>query len=607
MTINNKNNMEHFFVKYLTKKTVTWLLLISIMLPACKQTQTKQPKIKKSELKPAIIVDKNEKHGIQLAEARKLLSEGKLQEAQIILDKILKEDNQQKSDITDLLINEVDTCLKKPKNYGTYIEKSPLAKNHTLPSGKVEALAKKRVSMHLQNAGIKDIILALCKVDDLNIIADQSLSEKQRITVDMDNVPLHELLDYIARNMGISFHYGENIIWVTKTSAKKDNKPNLETHIFELKHGFIPNGLDAIDTKTKQQLVDEPDNELDDALKTFLMSDSTIPAYKVFKHRNLLAVRDTRERLRLVEYLLQSLDREPQQIIIQARFITVRQSDLFKLGLELHRFLVPASGETVGFDALRNKDTVTVVEKAGNKTTTTKLANTALAKGMDFKRLDLAGNLPGNMTISGVLSGTTFGALLNALQELGTAKTLSAPRVTVANNHWARIHHGTTRYYFEEYDLESVDFGDDQGVRGRMVPSGKPHKLELGYMLDVKPSIGNNSKTIIMTLKPDISNFVEWEYFETAKLPIVEQNMLKTTVVVNSGETVVLGGTITKTMTNKTKKIPIISNIPYIGKFFTYKEKTDQPYHLLVFVTAQLVSNSGQYVKTIPTTTKKDK
>jgi type IV pilus assembly protein PilQ len=201
--------------------------------------------------------------------------------------------------------------------------------------------------------------------------------------------------------------------------------------------------------------------------------------------------------------------------------------------------------------------------------------------------------------LSGILGNTTYQAVLDALQQSSSSKTLSAPRVTVTNNRRARIHRGSKRYYFEEYDLQSVDLGD-LGKGTKLVPTGKPKELELGYVLDVKVNAGNDGRTVMLALRPEITDFAGWDEFESARLPIVDKNELATTVVVGSGETVVLGGMINKLETSEVQKVPFLGDLPVLGYLFRHKETNDEPQHLLIFVTATLIGSSGEFLEVEP-------
>jgi type IV pilus assembly protein PilQ len=81
------------------------------------------------------------------------------------------------------------------------------------------------------------------------------------------------------------------------------------------------------------------------------------------------------------------------------------------------------------------------------------------------------------------------------------------------------------------------------------------------------------------------------------KLPRTHEQVIMTSVEVNSGETVILGGLINNTKTNNQKKVPFLGDLPLLGALFRRTETSSIPTNLLIFVTANVVSNSGEYLQ----------
>ena len=73
------------------------------------------------------------------------------------------------------------------------------------------------------------------------------------------------------------------------------------------------------------------------------------------------------------------------------------------------------------------------------------------------------------------------------------------------NNRQARIRKGDKLYYFEDYDVESIDRGDEHGTDQILVPSGSPTELPIGLTFDVNVNVGNDGRTIMLGLKPEKS------------------------------------------------------------------------------------------------------
>jgi type II secretory pathway component GspD/PulD (secretin) len=197
--------------------------------------------------------------------------------------------------------------------------------------------------------------------------------------------------------------------------------------------------------------------------------------------------------------------------------------------------------------------------------------------------------------------------------------------VTTVNNRPATIRVGEDFRYFEEYDTEEILVGTtDEGreiYTSRQVPVGSPTTEELGIQLDVTPSVGSDLHSVTLRLTPEIKDFVRWEYWEVAsdsrttsstttttgnttttngtdtstiKLPIFRVSRIETEVVVESGETVVMGGLITSSETRDEERVPLLSSIPIIGRLFRHDitEVTEQ--NLLIFVTATIISERGE-------------
>ena len=202
--------------------------------------------------------------------------------------------------------------------------------------------------------------------------------------------------------------------------------------------------------------------------------------------------------------------------------------------------------------------------------------------------------------------------LIRALEKKSSTVTLSAPRIATFSNRTARMRKGDKMYYFEEYQLQSVDRGN-AGTDQILVPSGKPSSLALGITFDVKPSIGADNRTILLGLKPEIVTFLQWEDFSSTttitnadksttkkdtevKLPRYHEQTVATSVAINSGETVILGGMVENRETSEIKRVPFLGEIPFIGALFRHTSVSREPTNLLIFVTATIINERGEYV-----------
>lgn len=561
-----------------------------------------------------------------LEEARDLFTAGDLEAAQETLAPLLRESNPP-AEVVELsveinrrralqaveraaaaleprAIQEVADRFVLPGTYGQTRMRRHVRTRPSTPLGPMEELLSRPVSMQLEDVGIRDLVFALSEIDGLNVIADQSLSAAQRINISVRDVPLDELLDYVARNMGIDFHIGKNVIWVTKAADPTELAAELDVLVYPLQHGFVPT-LGTAGAKHAGALTDrQEDNELQDALETFFSHGPPGATFRIYKDRNLLVARNTPANLRQIERLLEKLDRRPAQVLLEARFITVSREDLLSLGLNLQNLIIPASGTTAMFkDYMADERKIVVNRDAkGNIQSIIEEKVERIPEALGQKRLEALGTgrhpgLPGQLAISGILGNVTYQAVLDALEQKSSSETLSAPRVTVMNNRTAFIHRGKKRYYFREYELQAIDAGDG-GIRTQVAPVGEAQELDTGYMLNVRVNVGNDGRTLMLALNPEITEFIDFEsaFGADVKLPNITTNTLTTTVAVQSGETVVLGGTLSTDVSERASKVPIRGDVPGLGRLFRQREERSRPEHLLIFVTASILDSDGQFI-----------
>lgn len=500
-------------------------------------------------------------------------------------------------------LSEADQRLILPSTYGNTVVISPNLDPLEMPVGTMEDLINKRVSIQLENAGVKELVQVLSQVDGLNIIADDALEAENALTINVRNVPLKEVLSYIARNMGIAFHLGDNIIWVTQSAEPPGAGPKLDTRILHLRQGFIPS-LDG-----------NEDTELEDALDAFLADSPDGASFRVFKTRNVVIIRDTRENLRLVEELTKTFDRPPYQVLIEARFLTISEADLRDVGSE---FTIDAVAAPVVGDANQKAQVSGLLSSLGSMATWE-----WDAAGNRTVKADTSDGI-GVISVGGTIGNRAYEFLISALEKRSSTKNLSAPRVTVLNNRSARIRRGNKTLYYTELESVASDGGSDSGSGTVQTAfTGEPAELDTGVTLDVKVNVGNDGKTVLLGLMPEIVEISRWRSFNVVaggesssdnnsdngggsssspgnvELPELSESSVQTAVSVQSGGTVALGGLITTTVQKTVTKIPILGDIPLIGFFFRHTNEKTEPQHLLIFVTATVIDENGNFVRVV--------
>lgn len=460
------------------------------------------------------------------------------------------------------------------------------------PVTPMQKALQKKVDASFDNINLADFIREAGQAYGLNMIADSSVGADKTVNLSFKQVPLTEVLDYVSRNLGVAFYLGDNTIWVTAQQQATPGIP-LETRLYRLRKGISPDAIPAM-SKGSDEASTQPLNIVE-AIQRFVVQPEGADMMFDRKSHTLL-VKNTAENLAKVEDIVEALDVCPPQVLIEARFINTRVTDLRELGV----------------DWMINSDVQVTTVNGQNQTQINKGATLGFTP---FPNL----NQGMNLTYQGLLTEPLFQATLHALETSGKARTLSVPRVTTVNNRAAQIRVGKDFRYFDEYDVQTVpdqinNTGNTTTYRTQLVPVGQPKLEELGIELNVTPSVGSDLQSITLNLHPEISALDGYESYEVGnqngtsgnntatgtnttgfvRLPIFSRSKIETQVVVQSGETVVMGGLISSTEQHERSGIPWFSNIPLLGQLFRHDTIEKDPNNLLIFVTATIISERGE-------------
>jgi type IV pilus assembly protein PilQ len=302
--------------------------------------------------------------------------------------------------------------------------------------------------------------------------------------------------------------------------------------------------------------------------------------YMIDYERNLIVARGTPEQLDVLEKIIKEFDRPIQQVLIEARFVTISKPAFMQLGVlwETGRQL----------QATRSPQDFTGLVKSQN------LGNI----GIGIQE-----------TFTNVLNAQDLSATISALEQSGESQTLSAPRLTVLNNRPATIRDGKIQYYYEEYTVKTTV--QQYYTASSFVPTGKPSRVTAGATLNVLASISGDGQHIVLALNPTVNTDVQLVKFATVSdfdqsgrlqssfdinLPQYRTQELATRVVVKSGQTVVMGGVLERERSTFVESVPVLGDLPILGALFRRRSEVDTPRYLLIFVTATIVADTGEFV-----------
>ncbi len=535
----------------------------------------------------------------------------------------------EQANITDKrrAMTEVLEAASLPDRYGIRGKTEALPLDQLSPESPIRKQLEQVVGLSLRDVTLSDLIAALSTDLGISMIADPNLGADKRITIEGDGLELREVLRYASRNLGVEFHLGERVIWVTSANA---GAPLLESRVYRLRQGIQMSATDwgevpaevkknasDIGMLTHKATVPSKEETSIERIVAKMVPEQAGSAMHFDRGSHTLFVRNTRENLEQIELIVQALDTTPPQVLIEARFIEVVVDDLRELGVEWLLLGTPwnLSSKGSGQDGVAPaEDKLKFTDGSASYTpyTSGRLGPQG-AFGLVGSPATAAQGL--NLTVEGVLTDPLFKAVLHALEISGKGRTLSMPRVTTMNNNPAKLRSGSDLRFFEEFQAQAfslVDANNQKYTVTALIPSGRPSIEELGITLLAVPSVGADRQKITLLLNPSISDLEGFVSYQddsltpiiqagsaqirqvVVKLPVFTRREVATKLTVQSGDTVVMGGLIDSVEQKTVHKIPLLGDIPLLGALFRRTGVTEQRRNLLIFVTATVISDRGE-------------
>ncbi len=302
----------------------------------------------------------------------------------------------------------------------------------------------------------------------------------------------------------------------------------------------------------------------------------------------VLTVTDTPTNQSMAKDLVKLWDTGPTQVKIQARFVEIQVTNLQELGVqwEIHkaqRYPMDKNGHWSNFGGEVNSGSISEDQ-------------TAAALFGQANETSGLGLTIGRMTNSGDI----YRAYIKALIEEGKASLLSSPSVTTLSGQMANIQVANIVPYASDFTRTNIGTAD----LPVMVEIYKVAEKVTGISLEVTPSVGGDNKVVTMDIHPEVSVLVDQipisasaDFPADLGYPVIDTRTTQTSVVVKSGETVVLGGLIREDEKVTKRKIPFLGDIPVIGKYLFTTDHTDKTKkNLLIFLTATILDSRGEPV-----------
>ncbi|MDZ4728907.1 MAG: type IV pilus secretin PilQ family protein [Xanthomonadales bacterium] len=427
-----------------------------------------------------------------------------------------------------------------------------------------------RVTFNFQDIPVRSVLQLIADVSDLNIVVADSVGGN--LTLRLTNVPWDQALDIVMDARNLDVRKNGNVMWIGPTAEIAAREQQLlkayqDRQILEpLQTVLLPMSYSkAIDMKT---LIDESSSSVDSEYG--LLSERG--SVTVDERTNTLLITDTAERIVAIRELLTELDYAVRQVQIESRIVIASSDFAHELGV---RF---------GVSYLHAGSNIGVIGADGSAVDTLNPAIDPRDDGL----LDIPGypnryqvNLPspsGNAATLGLsfLTGDVILDLeLSALESEGEGEVISTPRIVTANQAEAYIQQGVEIPY------------ENSTSSGATAVSFKEAVLELKATPLITP---DNRIQLDLEIKQDTVG----EIFQTARggsVPSIDTRELNTTVLIENGDTVVLGGIFQDENSSTEEKVPWLGDIPGVGVLFRRRANDSKKRELLIFVTPTIIED----------------
>jgi type IV pilus assembly protein PilQ len=429
-----------------------------------------------------------------------------------------------------------------------------------------------RLTLNFQDIDVRSVLQLLADTSGQNIVVSDSVTGN--LTLRLQNVPWDQALDIVLRTKGLDKRRQDNVIIIGPT-AELASREKAELAARKEVQELSP-------TRTEFMQVNYAKvSDLAKLIKSTGAKDSMLSprgSLSVDERTNTLLVQDTSDKLADIRRLVQTLDVPVKQVLIEARIVIV--SDTFErdLGAKLGvtgfttagpGSLISVTGNGVGADTMTQSG---ITNLAGNGGTSARPVTTPILDNRYQVNLPAA-HVNGSIGIS-VLGGSHLVDLeLSAAQNEGKSETISSPRIITANQKQATIMQGVEIPY-----QESASSGATTTQFKNAVLS-----------LKVTPLITPDNRVI---LDLDVSDDSVGQQVTSATggtVPSIDTREIITQVLVNDGQTVVLGGILDTTKSKSANKVPILGDIPFLGNLFKSTTNINNKTELLIFITPKIL------------------
>lgn len=405
------------------------------------------------------------------------------------------------------------------------------------------------MTLNFQDISVRAVLQIIAGYNEFNLVTSDSVTGN--ITLRLDGVPWDQALDVVLRIKGLDKRMDGSILMVAPAEelAAREAKDLLAKQKVEDLEPLYSEYIRLNYAKAE---------DFADLLKTDTNSIiSARGSVSVDQRTNTLLIKDSAKSIESIRRMIETLDIPVQQVVIESRMVTVRDNVTEDLGVRWgfsdQQDSDGISGSLEGAESISNG---TIPDLSDRLNVNLPITNPAASIGLHIAKL---------------ANGTLIDLELSALEEENKGEIIASPRITAANQQKARIEQGTEIPYTESASSGATTVSFKKAV----------------LSLEVTPHITPDNKVILdLVITQDTRG--ETVQTGTGEAVSIDTQQIETQVLVDNGQTVVLGGIFQQQIINTTNKVPVLGDIPYVGRLFKSTSEFNEKRELLIFVTPKI-------------------
>lgn len=435
------------------------------------------------------------------------------------------------------------------------------------PKAKKRRYTGRRINIDIKDGDIHNILRLLAKEGNVNIVTSDDV--KGTVTVHLKLVPWDQALDIILRTKSLGMVREGDIIRVAPAKVLAEER-DLALRALEVKEKLKP---------LRVKLISVNYASASDLLPRVRSVLSERGKAEFDKRTNTVIVNDVIENVEAAEDIISRLDTQTPQVLIEARIVEVNTVNVRQFGIQWggQALLSPALGNETG---LRFPSVVGL--RGGADDVQTPSTGTATTPNFIV-------NLPAQAGAgSGGVLGMTFGSIdgafnlnvrLSALENRGTVKIVSSPKITTLDNKKATISQGVS------IPISQVSAAGTQTVF-----------FDADLKLEVTPQVTQDGNIYLQLLVEN--NTPDFQNVGARGDPTILKKEAETELLLKDGDTTVIGGIYSSNAGTNTSEVPYLASIPILGALFRNYQENDRRTELLIFITPRIVNRSAAQVRT---------